>query len=109
MHNCKRSLLLALSISVSSPALAGGEVSGVKVIKIAVYGNVMFVKTDATSVPGTPACSTNGYWHFAYPESSQTTTAAVLSARLSGTPVYLSGTGACTSFGSIEELASIQM
>jgi hypothetical protein len=101
--------LTALICTISGSAHANGEVTGVKVTKVAINNNVVFVKTDAASVPGTPSCSVNGYWHFAYSASMQTMTAILLNARISGLPVDLGGLGNCSSFYSIEELGSIHM
>ena len=93
---------------------ANGAVHTVHILQIAIFSGIVTIHTDATSVPGTPSCSTSGYWHFAYnlngaPEWMNAWTAALMTARATGIAVDLSGDGTCSAYGNTETLSSLYL
>ena len=105
--------VLIAAVGMAGGASAATEVQGV-VAEIAVdkaYGNFAFVRFDrapSTSI----ACSTNSYWHFTLPlstEAEKRMFAVLVTARAMGSATKAIGSGACSEFGSIESMQRIGM
>jgi hypothetical protein len=116
--NLRKSLILAmcgvLPAGAATSASAESLVSGAVITAINVtksYGEILFIKVDKPkSTP--PGCDTNGFWTYVLPlttELDKKLYAMLLTARATGAPVTLTGTGTCSAFGTIESLNSAQM
>ena len=99
---------------MASAAHAGGQVTAAHVLRVQIskpLGQFAFIQTDAT-VATPAACSTNGYWQFTVtltsPGDSQIY-AALLAAAVSGAPVVIAGTNACSEFNTVESLAMFEL
>jgi len=110
----KRSISLLLAIlTLTNECLAGSTGTNAKIIAIDTnkgYGTgLVFIKLDVAPT-GKPSCS-NHYWDYTLSFSTpfdDKLYAALLSAFAAGSLVATTGTGACSDYGSIESLRSVQ-
>lgn len=111
MHG-KRPFIAGLALFTLTAPLYAGDILDAHVVKIASnkgYGEMVFIKTDKSKAT-VPACQTNLSWDFVMPlatEHDKKIYAILLSARATQTPVSLSGSGNCDTFGSIETASGI--
>jgi hypothetical protein len=103
--------LLAASI-LSQHAFAAGESGYVHIVSTASasnLGNHVYIKTSSTPTTR-PSCSNQNAWHFALSLDTawgRTVYAMLLAAKAAGTTVWISGTGACSTDTSVEDLRAL--
>jgi hypothetical protein len=101
-------LLGAMSVSVAASA-STVTATITRLVMGTGYGDYVFIELSAAKT-GNPACSTSGFG-FVLPLASATENqmlALLLSARATQTPMYLIGTGACSNFGNVETLGTVE-
>jgi len=104
--------ILRAMFAVSGVALANGTVTNATVLQLytqSTLGNVVLIRVDQAPT-GAPGCSNNLSSQFVLPLATvpnQQALALLLSARVSGIPVSLIGSGQCDVIGNIETLVSI--
>jgi hypothetical protein len=102
-----KSLLIVGASSFSLTASAG-SVIGVTITQLEIATQYNMVMVALTVLPtGSPSCVTNTTWSFALPLTTPVENqmlALLLSARATGTPVQLIGSGACDTYPGIETL-----
>lgn len=100
-----------LVLNASAPAIAS-TVSAAIITAIATNsnaGNVVFVQVSQAAGKQ-PACANNLAWQFVLPLATapgQQTLALLLSARATGTPVTLYGSGQCDVYAGVETLTEV--
>jgi hypothetical protein len=105
--------LMTVSVALaSSVAVAGTTTAAIQSIRLNSSTNLVYV-FPAGGVQGAPSCqaaTTSSYYSFSMARSmAKEYLAALLSAHARGTPVTLSGTGACQDEATSETLDSVSL
>ncbi len=102
-----KSLLILTAVGLSATA-SGGAVTGATITQLEIATQYNMVMVALSVLPtGSPSCVTNSTWSFALPLTTPVENqmlALLLSARATGTPVQLIGSGACDTYSGIETL-----
>jgi hypothetical protein len=96
---------LHLSLLTLSSTVLAGDVSGI-IDRITIVNDVVFLKTYPEP-PTREACSSNVYWHYAFPlnsEGNKGNLSLALSAYATKSPVTIRSRDTCTHIGDLEDI-----